>query len=67
MLGFVVSSLIPSLTYCSAQLVLDCDYGADDQATTAALTPLGWGASPASATSLCVSAITVFALGAWKR
>jgi len=77
MLGFVPSSLIPSLTYCCAQLILDrdcCsqlvldrDYGANDQAATAAPAPLGRGASPASAESLCASAITMFALGAWKR
>jgi len=67
MLGFVASSLIPSLTYCCAQLVLDRAYGADDRAATAASAPLGRGASPASAASLCASAITMFALGTWKR
>ena len=67
MLGFVASSLFPGLTYCCTQLVLDRDYGANDQATTAALTPLGRGASAASVASLCGSAITVFALSAWKR
>jgi hypothetical protein len=67
MLGFVASSLIPSLTYCCAQLVLDRDHGADDQAAMAAPPPLGRGESPASAAFLCASAITMFALGAWKR
>ena len=67
MLGFVASSMIPSLTYCCAQLVLDRDHGADDQAAMAAPPPIGRGASPASAASLCSSAITMFALGAWKR
>ena len=77
MLGFVPSSLMPSLTYCCAQLILDrdsCaqlvldrDYRADDQAATAALAPLGRGALPASAESLCALAITMFVLGTWKR
>ena len=67
MLGFIASSLIPSLEYCGVQLVLDRDYGADNQAAKAAPAPLGRGALPASAASLCTSAITMFALGAWKR
>jgi len=67
MLGFVASSLIPSLTYCCTQLVLDRDYGADDQVAMAAPAPLGRGASPALAASLCASAITMFTLSAWKR